>query len=101
MKAYGKCMFPIIDDNNIILAKVVKKNEEIRIGDIIICNIDDEIGCRSGLGCHRVINIIKNKEEYVYVTKGDNRVYEDKPISFDEIIGKSIINLTTKQKLNN
>ena len=75
-------MTPTINKNDIIIAKVVSK-EEIGINDIVTYKIDNEIIT------HRVMQINNNEGYETYTTKGDaNDIEDEKHITYNMIEGK-------------
>lgn len=76
-----------IDKGDVILFKS-DKNEQIKVGDIIVFNKNDI------RVVHRVIGIIKEGNDYKFKTKGDANDNEDKgTISKSELLGKVIFNI--------
>jgi len=74
-----------------ILFIVGAKPEKLKVGDIIIF----EANYRNPV-IHRIINITKEGDEYIFSTLGDNnngQIQFEKRITEDQLVGKAQINL--------
>jgi len=75
----SESMWPVLKKNDIIfITKAVKS--DLRIGDIIVFKNE------RGFTIHRIIEMKDN----TLTTKGDANNISDLPISYDEIIGKTL-----------
>jgi len=73
-------MWPELKKGDLILIKGINSKEEINIGDIIVyTNV-------KGFTIHRVIEMNEDN----LVTKGDANNVKDKPIKYEEVIGKTL-----------
>lgn len=84
-----------------ILFAVKAKPEELKIGDIIIFEPNSEALAKTPI-IHRIINITKDEQGYVFSTMGDNNAYslkiDNNPDNIDEtkikeaqLIGKPVL----------
>lgn len=78
-------MWPVLKKGDMVFIKGTENKEEINIGDIIVYRNE------RGFTIHRVIKI----NDSTVITKGDANNVFDKPIKYEEIIGKT---LTVKEK---
>jgi len=77
----SKSMLPLISHTANGLYLTPTHPTDIQIGDIV--SYDDGSDVNVG---HRVINILYEDDELLYITKGDNNPYVDpKPVSFEQI----------------
>lgn len=76
----GFSMLPLINEGDEITVKRIDSNK-IQFGDLIAFNIDDNFVI------HRIVKIIKNKNELLFWEKGDNRKFPTL-INENQIIGK-------------
>ncbi|MCX7944338.1 MAG: signal peptidase I [Deltaproteobacteria bacterium] len=79
----GSSMFPfIIDGDEVIIERVLP--EDIRVGDIIMYIRDTQ------MIVHRITNIYTTSTgRRLFILRGDNLPYEDKPVWEEEIGGKA------------
>ena len=73
-------MWPILKQGDLVLIKGVSSKDDIQIDDIIVYKNP------KGFTIHRVINL----KESSLVTKGDANNAADKPIKYEEVIGKAL-----------
>lgn len=86
-------MKPTLNEQDVVIVKGCK-NDELKIGDIITFNRQEEIIS------HRIINIFKEENKLKIKTKGDNNEIEDNFILEEEdIIGKVCFKLKGIGKL--
>lgn len=86
-------MKPILNEQDVVIVKGCKK-EELKTGDIITFNRQEEIIS------HRIIDIFKDGNKLKIKTKGDNNEIEDNFILEEEdIIGKVCFKLKGIGKL--
>lgn len=84
--AKGKSMLPTLKEGeNYKLALL--ENQDVDVGDIIVYCVENLVIC------HRVINIIRSKNNTVFLkTKGDNCTEPDPyAVTLDMVIGKVIV----------
>lgn len=90
-KAYNittNSMEPNINKGDIILIKKPKKEEKIKIGDLISFKNDGQIIT------HRIVDISDTNGVKRYITKGDNNNVPDlQKISFEQIEGVEILRI--------
>ena len=72
-------MWPALKKGDIVLIKAVSK-EDIQVGDVIVYQNP------KGFTIHRVVKL---KEE-VLITRGDANNVNDKPVKYEEVVGKMI-----------
>ena len=86
LSTLGASMFPLLGSRNKII--VIKCDfEKLKPGDIILFKSPTNDGV---LIAHRLIRKTKNKNGYIFITKGDTNFNNDKPFSEEAIIGKII-----------
>ncbi len=74
-------MWPVLKKGDLILIKGINEKEEIKLDDVIVYkNI-------RGFTIHRVIKL----NEETLVTKGDANNVKDKPIEYEDVIGKLLV----------
>jgi ATP-binding cassette subfamily B protein len=56
--------------------------ESLKIGDIVVFKT------KGGLVGHRIINIKKKEQTFIFTTKGDNSPRKDTPFSSEDLLGK-------------
>jgi len=71
-------MWPVLKKGDLILIKGVINKEEIEIGDIVVFKN------AKGFTIHRVIQL----NEDTLVSKGDANNVKDKPVKYEDVIGK-------------
>lgn len=77
VKINGDCMFPLINDSEIV--KVLKIKKKVCIGDIVMVYVD------GSFKIHRILKI--NYSNKTIITKGDNSVKLDGKSKIDDVIG--------------
>ncbi len=78
----GRSMLPLLQADDRVL--VAHGSTGIRRGDIVVFRQDGE------LIVHRVIGMYHRDGETIFVTKGDNRLHFDPPVSANEIVGRAL-----------
>jgi len=73
-------MWPTLTRGDLIFLQNVNK-EDIRVGDVI-----GYYNGGAGFGIHRVVKV----ENGSIMTKGDANIVEDRPISYDYVVGKAV-----------
>ena len=73
-------MWPTLKQGDLVLIKGVEDKEDIQVGDIVVYKNP------KGFTIHRVTNM----GEETLVTKGDANNTSDKPVKYEEIIGKAL-----------
>jgi len=73
-------MWPALKEGDFVLIKGIDGKGEIAMGDIIVYKNP------KGFTIHRVIKI----NEGTVVTKGDANNVEDKPVGYEEVVGKVV-----------
>jgi hypothetical protein len=81
LKVQGGSMGYIIKDGDLITIKRIK-NEELKPGDIILYNQENNFVC------HRIISRHQSDGELFYITKGDVLLQADNPQPASQVIGK-------------
>lgn len=79
----GYSMLPVLKAGD--TATVVKTGrEELHKGDIVLFRDSKKVIA------HRIIRIINTNSDYTYITKGDSLKKADKPVQYQDILGKII-----------
>lgn len=73
-------MWPTLKKGDLVLIKGINDKSEINIGDIVVYQNPE------GFTIHRIVEMNENK----IVTKGDANNTSDKPVEYEEIIGKTL-----------
>lgn len=73
-------MWPSLKRGDLILIKGVEGKNDIKIGDIVVFKNP------KGFTIHRVVEM----KDTTLVTKGDANNVNDNPVSYDELIGKTV-----------
>ncbi|KPU27474.1 hypothetical protein TR13x_05240 [Caloranaerobacter sp. TR13] len=83
MTVLSGSMQPNIEVGDLVVIKpIIPKN--IKKGDVITYRLTDNIFIT-----HRVIDVIHDNGEYLFITKGDaNNVRDDEKINFSQLVGK-------------
>ncbi len=76
----SQSMWPTLKKGDLIFVKGVDKVEDLAVGDIIAFEHP------KGITVHRVVEIRGD----LITTKGDGNQAEDKPISFDQVVGRVV-----------
>ncbi len=71
-------MWPVLKKGDLILIKGIVSKEEIEIDDIVVFKNE------KGFTIHRVIQL----DEDTLITKGDANNVKDKPVRYEDVIGK-------------
>ena len=79
----GRSMLPLIRDGDYVL--VAHRNTGVKRGDVVVFRYDGK------LVAHRVLRIYKGETGYTFITKGDNVLQFDPPLSANEIVGKVLV----------
>jgi len=74
-------MWPVLKKGDLILIKGINEKEEIKLDDVIVYRNE------KGFTIHRVIKL----NEETLVTKGDANNVKDKPIKYEDVIGKLLV----------
>ena len=74
-------MWPVLKKGDLILIKGINEKEEIKLEDVIVYRNE------RGFTIHRVIKL--NEEDLV--TKGDANNVKDKPVKYEDVIGKLLV----------
>jgi len=82
LRIAGHSMSPLIRDG---YGVVVEHTGEVGLGDIVICQH------QGGVMVHRVVRVLHDGDQPVFVTKGDNSTGLDPLISKEAIIGKVVM----------
>jgi signal peptidase I len=75
----SQSMFPTLKRGDIVLLQGVDEAADLEVGDIIAYRNGD------GLGMHRIVRV----DGETITTKGDARLDEDEPITFDQVVGRA------------
>jgi len=84
VKAEGYSMYPSIKPGSSILIEPVSDGYFPSPGEIIAWKR------KTGLVVHRLVRIVKEDTEILYITRGDSCANEDPPVTHDQIAGKVI-----------
>lgn len=77
-------MYPVIESGDLIICKGAEA-EEIQVGDIIA--FFDPAGNGTTIVTHRVIEVVEEKGQLAWRTKGDNNNTEDRlPVTADKLV---------------
>ncbi len=79
--ARGNSMLPAIYPGDCLTVSSFGDGEP-RCGDVVLCRIAD------GFRVHRIVKILGEGAERLYVLRGDALVDEDAPVSGDELLGR-------------
>lgn len=86
-------MTPNINVFDVIVAKKVKKPEDIKVGDVITFVSTSSIS-RGMIITHRVVEVGTDETGVVYKTKGDNNLSPDSaPAMYGNVVGKVILRI--------
>lgn len=84
IRADGYSMYPSVKPGSVVHIHPVTEDTTPMPGEIVAWKRE------SGFVVHRLIRIIKNDGNILYVTRGDSCANEDAPISADKVVGKVI-----------
>ena len=73
-------MWPVLKKGDVVLIKGIQDKVEVNLGDIVVYTNS------KGFTIHRVVKLNENN----LITKGDANNTEDKSITYDKIIGKTV-----------
>jgi signal peptidase I len=73
-------MWPALKQGDLVFIQGVKGKEELHEGDVVVWQN------ANGFTIHRVVEL----REDTLVTKGDANFSEDAPVSYDDVIGKTV-----------
>ena len=85
-------MWPALKQNDIVFIQAVPK-EELKEGDIIvwknppIASTTSTSSEQAGFTIHRIVEL----REDTLVTKGDANFSEDKPVSYKDVVGRTVV----------
>ncbi|MGP6221021.1 signal peptidase I [Caldiplasma sukawensis] len=88
----GMSMFPVLEPNDICFIKMRGSGIDFLNGDIIEYIPPVRIQFRSEHVIHRIIR----KEGDTIITKGDNNPYEDGQIKWDNVVGKALAKISSR-----
>ena len=74
-------MWPILKKGDLILIKGINEKEEIKLDDVVVYRNE------KGFTIHRVIKL----NEETLITKGDANNVKDKPVKYEDVIGKLLV----------
>lgn len=78
----SESMSPYIDKGDVVIVKKTKDYDKLEIGNILVYKKNDRVVV------HRISQVIKDKDQYIFTTKGDANPTEDGyPIYENEVIG--------------
>ena len=84
-------MEPNINVWDVVISKKVKSPTDIKVGDVITFTSTSSIS-RGMIVTHRVMEVKKTEQGYVYKTKGDNNLSPDSAYAeYNNVIGKVIL----------
>ncbi len=87
LNASGSSMYPFVKGGDILKVVSVKKENQIKIGDMVA--VDLEKTSDAWFCLHRVVSIFEANGRKMYITKGDaNTKSVDRAFGFDRLIGK-------------
>lgn len=78
-------MWPVLNEGDLVFIRGVKKFD-LRVGDIIVYRQLSSDGQERGFVIHRIAKL----EDARLVTKGDANFDPDPPISYDQVVGRSV-----------
>jgi len=84
VRADGFSMFPSLKPGSVIFIQPVTVESTPMPGEIVAWKRE------SGLVVHRLIRILKNDNNILFITRGDSCANEDKAIAADQVVGKVI-----------
>ncbi|MFH1380847.1 MAG: nucleotidyltransferase family protein, partial [Candidatus Omnitrophota bacterium] len=89
LNASGSSMYPFVKGGDILKVVSVKKEDQIKIGDMVA--VDLEKTSDAWFCLHRIVSIFEDGGRRMYVTKGDaNTESVDRAFGFDRLIGKLV-----------
>jgi signal peptidase I len=84
VKAEGYSMFPSIRNGSIIYIEPITSGSPPYPGEIVAWKRE------SGFVVHRLVRILKNKNQTLFITRGDSCSREDQPIPSEYIAGRVV-----------
>lgn len=78
----GKSMKPFFKEGDILVYQEIDKNNILK-NDVIVFKRNKS----SEPVVHRIVEVKKSNNERIFITKGDNAKYSDKPVLEDQILG--------------
>jgi len=84
----GDSMSPFIQDGDSVV--VEHDTVEISVGDVILYLKPSPPAQGQGFVVHRVVRVIAEGTQRLFVTQGDNRPLPDPPIGSDQVLGKVV-----------
>lgn len=79
-------MWPVIKKGDMVFITGVEE-KDLQIGDIIVFHNSNKLDeVNKGLTIHRIIRLEKDQ----ITTKGDANKFEDLPISYDKVVGRTL-----------
>lgn len=85
IKAEGYSMYPSIKPGAVIYIEPLVKGEIPPAGGIIAWKRE------TGLVVHRLIRTFKEGERTVFITRGDSKLSDDPPVTYENIAGKVVM----------
>jgi len=84
----GDSMSPFIQDGDGVV--VEHSTADIEVGDVILYPKPSPPGQLPGVVVHRVVQVLDEGPQPLFVTQGDNRPLLDPPIGSDQVLGKVV-----------
>jgi signal peptidase I len=84
VRAEGYSMYPSIKPGSVIYIEPFETGNEPVPGEIIAWKKE------SGFVVHRLVMVLKEEEKSSFVTRGDSCIYEDDPITFEQLAGRVV-----------
>lgn len=84
VRADGYSMFPSLKPGSVIYIQPVTGDTTPFPGEIVAWKRE------SGLVVHRLVRILKNDGNILFITRGDSCTIEDKAVGADQVVGKVI-----------
>src|SRR3989344_2240191 len=81
-------MWPALKQNDIVLIKAVPK-EELKVGDVIVwqnLSGSNNLG-QASFTIHRIVELAST----TLITKGDANFTKDSPVSYSDIVGRTVM----------
>ncbi len=78
----GRSMEPLLQTGDIVVVHRVNTND-LKLNDIVVYEKND-----GSLVIHRIICIRNSSNYVIIITKGDNNMFPDPPITANQVIGK-------------
>ena len=84
----GDSMSPFIQDGDVVI--IEHGTASIEVGDVILYPKPSFPGQGQGFVVHRVVQVLDEGTQTLFLTQGDNRPLPDPPISGEQILGKVV-----------